>query len=229
MRHSVRLVVMILVWMCCANAQEPQQAVQTTGVGKADQPVAPKHEWAHRTPAAAPKQQPVPSIIQSELDRSRAEAVQAKSVAPVPAPVPQPAPKAPLWPLAVSLVTGALATGGVVSYGIRRKRQSPVRTPHAPSAGIQRQEAVSALPQQSPRMQRAEEPVLEYAVERIDDTVVASASPYVNDGETEMPEAALTEVMKRIQRREPPQHIAEALRIGIGEVRLAMTLAKLKK
>jgi len=39
----------------------------------------------------------------------------------------------------------------------------------------------------------------------------------------------ILEVMKRVQRKEKPQQIAETLRIGIGEVHLAMTLAKLKK
>jgi hypothetical protein len=128
-------------------------------------------------------------------------------------------------------------------FFLQRKKKSTAAAQRAASAPVQPPSA--PVQQQAPAMPSVYEPPVGYAEEKFDDTDVHSASPYVNDDDSEMPEAALTmnllnkkretkkelilEVMKRVQRRENPQHIAEALRIGIGEVHLAMTLAKLKK
>lgn len=221
MRNAVQIAVLLLLWTGIATAQAPQRPRQ----------------------AAAKKTQPVPSIIQSELDRSRAEEKQKQTV--VYQPVPPPA-STPAWPLFVSLVIGAVATGALLLYFAHRRGRSGAAPQGVPSPVRQFSVQVpAAMPRPAAAPRPESVPDDAYAVETRDDTAVMSTSPYVNDDETEMPEAALTmnllnkkretkkelilEVMKRVQRKENPQHIAEALRIGIGEVHLAMTLAKLKK
>ena len=95
MRPATHTVVMMMLWVCCASAQELQQPAQPAGGSTVQQPAqtvgggavqqqpaqtvvggteqqAPRkrkgmHEWflRHR-PLVAPKKTPGPSIIQSE-------------------------------------------------------------------------------------------------------------------------------------------------------------------
>ncbi len=245
MRTTLSIIAMIVVVTGSLPAQESQQPESPSGAAAVQQKPR-RHQGTYQSGTraraeAAKKDQQVPSIIQAELDRSRAEE---KQVKPVPVqPVQLPAPQAPLWPLFVSLGIGAVATGSVLYFFLLRKTRSRV-SPQRPATTTV-QPAPAPAPSQPPAIVSVYEPPASFADEKFDEQDVQSASPYVNDEESEMPEAALTmnllnkkretkkelilEVMKRVQRKENPQHIAEALRIGIGEVHLAMTLAKLKK
>jgi hypothetical protein len=250
MSKFVSVVVMILVWTGSMSAQDPQQRaqVQSDAAQTAqEQPVriATHHRRASQSTtgvnaASVNKSKQVPSIIQSELDRSRSEASQTKAVPTQPAP--RPVAQADVWPLFVSLGAGALVTCGVLLYFFYRKNKPSAAVSSAPIITPQCNDEVPALPQQRTFAQEA----VEFDDDRVELREVTSASPYVfEEDERELPEAALTmnlmnkkretkkdvilEVMKRVQRKEKPQMIAEQLRIGIGEVHLAMTLAKLKK
>lgn len=227
---------------------------------------------AHMRPAAgaAQKKQTIPSIIQSELERSRSEEKQqhpATAVAPAsqsrtttesgPAST---GASSPLWPVFVSVFVAACITGAIV-YFLFLRRQTFAVSPAPRTVASLRQSASPAPATNDPAQQResydrgvsddaGRASVFQNAtdvrgvVDAQDDSV-SSAAPYVIDDDSEMPEAALTmnlinkkrelkkeliqEVMRRVARKEKPQQIAEALRVGIGEVQLAMTLAKLKK
>jgi len=234
------IVVTVLLLASSVSAQAVQAPADSAAA------VRPRERaQVRRAPVIQPRQKtavrPVPSIIQSELDRSRAEEKQ-QTAARV-QPVRQEAPAEPVWPLFVALGVGTATAVGVLLYFRSRKNRSgaPAKRQETPAVQAEVQTAVA----QPPAVQQAREFLRDDAHETAEDDTVTSTSPYVNDDDLEMPEAALTmnllnkkretkkelilEVMKRVQRKENPQHIAEALRIGIGEVHLAMTLAKLKK
>ena len=254
MRTTLSIAAIMIVWMCVASAQEPQQPAQTSGAAvqpdQQQRAVAGHRQWTRQKTAgvrtsSVKKTQPVPSIIQSELDRSRAEVKQpAPSSMQMPARLP--APSTPVWPLFVSLGTGMLATAGLLVFFFRRKQRQLPSAPSAQPMAERRDDTLVAPvpPPAAERMGFGESD--EFDAEVANGRSVTSSSPFVyEEDESEMPEAALTmnllnkkretkkevilEVMKRVQRKEKPQQIAETLRIGIGEVHLAMTLAKLKK
>lgn len=230
LRPIVAVASLLLVWAAIVSAQVAQ-------------PQADTHVRQQRPKAAAVKKEtPLPSIIQSELERSRAEEKQMKQVQPPP--VQQQAPPAPAWPLFVSLGFGLAVTVGLLVYFLVVKRRKTAEATRSAAAPMEYAAPAAPIPQPAAPYPMREE-TNDYQGAADEDAAVMSSSPYVNDDDTEMPEAALTmnllnkkretkkelilEVMKRVQRKEKPQHIAEALRIGIGEVHLAMTLAKLKK
>lgn len=236
MRQTVYLVAILVICICIAKAREPSQMQgdTTKALGRNGKAY---HPSANARASAEHPSQKVPSIIQSELDRSRAEDshMRAKNV-----PVePQSAPPVQTWPLALALCTAGLATGGAAWYVMNRRKSQTAPAP-AP-----RQEMVQVPVEYVRKPEPVFEPADPFGFEMSGTNDVASASPYVSNDDSEMPEAALTmnllnkkretkkdvilEVMKRVQRHEKPQQIAEDLRIGVGEVHLAMTLAKLKK
>jgi len=248
MRTTRTIVVAIVLLASGVGAQDVQTQADSAAAGRQPlrvqsrrAPAVQPEQKASVRPQGALKKHPVPSIIQSELDRSRAEEKQHAAVRAEP--VRQDVPAEPVWPLFVAVGAGIAAAAGVVLYFHRRKNRSgaPAKRQETPAVQAEVQTAVA----QPPAVQQAREFLRDDAHETAEDDTVTSTSPYVNDDDLEMPEAALTmnllnkkretkkelilEVMKRVQRKENPQHIAEALRIGIGEVHLAMTLAKLKK
>jgi hypothetical protein len=245
--HAVIAAALMLAasYACAQEQTAPEQAVPV----QTQQHVRTKR--SHALAGEQKKADHVPSIIQSELDRSRAEEKQNKMTAPAlvqPAAQPAPAPT-PLWPILISVLIAGCATAAIVYFLLLRKKPSVEPERALPTT------APDAAPTYTPAAAIAQGPTLidvydadapnEYPQSYQEDDLISSASPYASEDDTEMPEAALTmnlinkkretkrelilEVMRRVQRKEKPQQIAEALRVGIGEVQLAMTLAKLKR
>jgi hypothetical protein len=233
----------------CAWAQEQAAPEQAVPVQQQQQHVRSKR--MHTLAGEQKKADHVPSIIQSELDRSRAEEKQNKVTAPaVVQPAAQAAPvQTPLWPILISVLVAGCATAAIVYFLLLRKKPSvePERSLPATVADAAQTYIPAAAIAQPPTLIDVYEPDApnEFPLSFQEDDLISSASPYASEDDTEMPEAALTmnlinkkretkrelilEVMRRVQRKEKPQQIAEALRVGIGEVQLAMTLAKLKR
>jgi hypothetical protein len=248
------LVIAAIMMMCAAVAVSAQEQ-PLQGADAATQSSAKQHRpHSHQAAPEAKKQAPIPSIIQSELDRSRAEAIQH------PAPALQPPVKSapvhePLWPVILSVFIAACATGVIVFFFFLKKSIQfpfPYRRAAADvraASGAKEAATVAAAAAQASGEPAA--PMVSVAPEEEasgffgEEDLVSSAAPYVIEDENEAPEAALTmnlinkkretkkeiiqDVMRRVQRKEKPQQIAEALRVGVGEVHLAMALAKLKK
>ncbi|MGE5314673.1 MAG: hypothetical protein ACM3Q4_08280 [Acidobacteriota bacterium] len=239
MRKVVCLVVFCALWLQSPLAA--QQADSAAGARTLKQKHAGRDP--HGSSRQTQRQTPVPSIIQSELERSRAEEAKQKALHPtiqIAAPQPSASSGSPLWAVLIAVLVAGAATGAIV-YVFFLRRHARFRPASATPPG--RMHAERPVPEAV--MPSAPAPDVRTEEEMEEEDEIASASPYAIEEESEMPEAALTmnllnkkretkkeliqEVMRRVQRKEKPQQIAEALHVGIGEVQLAITLAKMKK
>lgn len=236
MRKVVCLVVFCALWLQSPLAA--QQADSAAGARTLKQKHAGRDP--HGSSRQTQRQTPVPSIIQSELERSRAEEAKQKALHPtiqIAAPQPSASSGSPLWAVLIAVLVAGAATGAIV-YVFFLRTHARFRPASATPPGrthVERPVPEAVIPPP---------PALAFGDEE-EEEEIASASPYAIEEESEMPEAALTmnllnkkretkkeliqEVMRRVQRKEKPQQIAEALHVGIGEVQLAITLAKMKK